>query len=367
MSTLEDVTAKRFSLLDLTHAYWSVQLDEESSFLTTFTTPFQRYRYLRLPYGIKSSSDIFCQKVNELFQGFEGIYPLVDDLLIWGESTEQHDANLKKVLQRARECGIRFNPEKCVIGVTSVPFFGHVITDQGLQACPKKIEAITRLPSPDNREKVETFLGLVNYMTKFAPKLAEITAPIRCLLKKDTEFLWDAPQEQAFQQVKVIITQSPVLGYFDPHKPLVLETDASKYGVGCCLMQNEQPIAFASKSLTQTEIGYAVIEKEMLAILFGLNRFHQYTYGREVTVHCDHKPISSIMKKPLSACPPRLSRMLLAMSKYQVNVIHVPGKMIPISDCLSRQSIPDTCPEIITGKTYTCIPSKNSYLSLTSD
>jgi len=127
---------------------------------------------------------------------------------------------------------------------------------------------------------VKTFLGLVNYMTKFASKLAEISAPIRCLLTKD-DFRWDAQQEQAFQQGKVINTQASVLCYFDPQTPLVFETDASKYRVESCLMQNEQPIAFASKSLTQTEISYAVIEKEMLAILFGLNRFHQYTYERE--------------------------------------------------------------------------------------
>ncbi|XP_052778759.1 uncharacterized protein K02A2.6-like [Mya arenaria] len=357
MSTLDDVTVKlagatQFSLLDLTHAYWSVQLDEESSYLTTFATPFQRYRFLRLPYGCKASSDIFCQKVNEIFEGLSGIHPLVDDILIWGRTPEEHDKNLNQVLLRARERGIKFNAQKCSIGVKSVPFFGHVITDTGLMDDPKKIEAITQLQRPDCREKVETLLGLVNYLSKFAPNLAEVTAPIRSLLKKDVEFLWDAPQEQAFSKVKEIITQAPVLGYYDPKKPLVVETDASKYGLGCCLMQDGKPIAYASKSLTQTEIGYAVIEKELFGILFALKRFHQLTYGREVIVHCDHKPISAIMKKPLSAAPPRLSRMLLALSKYEVNVRHVPGKNIPVSDCLSRQSLPDTFPGMIDGLDY---------------
>ena len=188
------------------------------SYLTTFATLFGRYRYLRLLYGILASSDIFGQKVNEIFEGLPGIHPLVDDILVWGRTPKEHDQNLTQVLIRARERGIKFNPLKCTIGVKSVPFFGHVITDTGLQADPKKIEAISKLKTPDSREKVETLLGLVNYMAKFAPNLAEVTAPIRSLLKKEVEFLWDAPQEIALSKVKDIITQSPVLGYYDPKK-----------------------------------------------------------------------------------------------------------------------------------------------------
>ena len=118
--------------------------------------------------------------------------------------------------------------------------------------------------------------------------------------------------------------------------------DSSKDGLGACLMQEGRPIAFASKSLTETEKGYAQIEKELYAIHFGLKRFHQMTYGRHVTVHSDHKPISAIMRKPLSAAPPRLSRMLLQLQKYSIHVIHKSGKEIPVSDCLSRSFLPDT-------------------------
>lgn len=149
--------------------------------------------------------------------------------------------------------------------------------------------------------------------------------------------------------MKEIITQSPTLRFFDPKVPLTLEVDASKYGIGTCMMQQGRPIAYASKSLTTTEIGYAQIEKELLAILFGCRRFNQFTYGRKFTVYTDHKPITSIVKKPLSAAPPRLQRMLLQLQKYDMDVQHKSGKEIPVSDYLSRASLPETYSNLIDG------------------
>jgi len=353
--TLEDVTAqlagaKYFSILDITHAYWSVELDDESSLLTTFHSPTgERYCYLRLPFGISSSGDIFQRKVTEIFEGLPGIQAIVDDTLIYGKTRAEHDQNLRNALNRAREKGVRFNPDKCVIGVTEVPFFGHVISDTGLKPDTSKIEAVLQIPAPDCRAKLETFLGLVNYLGKFTQNLSEVTHPLRSLLQKDTEFVWDEPQNRAFELVKKIITETPVLRYFDPQKQLVLETDASKHGLGCCIMQDGQPIAFASKSLTKSEIHYTQIEKELLAILFGCKKFHQYTYGRKVVCLCDHKPIAAIMKKPLSAAPPRLQRMLLQLQRYDVEVRHVSGKQIPVSDCLSRQFLDQTYPTLMEG------------------
>lgn len=354
MPTLEDVTADlsgatHFSILDITHAYWSVKLDHASSLLTTFSTPFGRFRYLRLPFGISSSGDIFQQKCNEIFEGLPGIHAIVDDILIYGRSRSEHDENLHKALSRAKAKGVKFNPDKCIIGATEVPFFGHIITSQGLKPDTAKVDAILKLKTPDTRAELETFLGMVNYLSKFAPNLAEATAPLRCLLQKDIEFLWDDPQTHAFNKVKDIITNAPVLGFFDPKEPLILECDASQNGIGCSLWQRDRPIAYASKSLTQSEKLYANIERELLAIVFGCKRFHQLTYGRHVTVHSDHRPIAAIMKKPLSAAPPRLQRLLLSLQKYDITVQYVRGKDIPISDYLSRHSVNDTYPTLIDG------------------
>ena len=275
MPTIDDVTPKLagatcFNLLDITHAYWSIKLDKESSNLTTFSTPFGRYRYLRLPFGISASiySDIFQMKIDEIFEGMPGVTAIVDDILIFGRTRKEHDSNLRNVLDRARNMGIRFNPDKMAISVKQIHFFGHVITDKGLEADNSKVEAIMKLDIPNIREKFERFLGMINYLSKFASNLAEITSPLRSLLKRETEFIWQEPQTKAFEKVKEIITQSPVLCYFDPKETLTLEVDASKFGLGACLMQRGRSIAFASKRLTQAEISYAQVEKELYESLF---------------------------------------------------------------------------------------------------
>ena len=347
MQTLDDVTsrltdAKFFSTLDVTHAYWSVMLDLESSYLTTFSSPFGRWRFLRLPFGIKSSQDIFQQKMDSIFESLTGVTSIVDDLLVYGRTKQEHDQNLRQVLERARNKGVRFNPDKMRIGVTEVPFFGNRITSSGLQPDPNKIRAIMEIKPPDNRTQLENILGVANYLQRFSPHLADVTGPMRALLKNDSEFIWDQPQTDALEKMKQAITQQPVLAYFDSKKPVTLECDSSQYGTGAALLQDGRPVAFASKTLTSTEKGYAQIEKEMLAIVFGCTRFHQYIYGRPVIVHTDHRPIASIIRKPLSATPPRLSRMLLQLQKYDLDVRFVGGKNVPIGDLLSRQPLPET-------------------------
>ncbi len=161
-------------------------------------------------------------------------------------------------------------------------------------------------------------------------------------------FSWDKPQDEAFRKVKELITQSPVLSYYDCKKSLTVQTDASRSGVGCVLLQEGKPVAFASKSLTTAETKYAMIELELLGILFGTKRFHQYVYGRTVQVETDHLPLIAIMSKPLHSCPPRLQR-ILQLKQYDLQVKHVPGKHIPVADTLSRKAVSDTFPSLITG------------------
>lgn len=356
MRTLDDVLpdltgAKYFTKLDARSGYWNVKLAEESSYLTTFNSPFGRYRFLRLPFGLKSSQDEFQKKIDECYEGLSGVVAIVDDILVFGETREVHDANLRRVLDRSRGKGIKLNEEKLDVGVTEVEYFGHILSSEGLKPDPAKVTAIVQMKPPQNRAELETILGMINYLAKFAPDLSNITTPMRKLLKKDTEFLWDSPQQESFEKVKRVITRSPgpVLTYFNPKEPVTLQVDASKYGLGAALLQSGRPVAYASKTLTPCEINYAQIEKEMYAILFGCTRFHQYLYGREVDVESDHKPLVSIMVKPLYVAPPRLQRMLLQLQKYDLNVQHVPGKQIPLADTLSRKFLPDTYPNMSEG------------------
>lgn len=347
LRTLDDIlpqltNAKYFTKLDARSGYWAIKLDHESSLLTTFNTPYGRYRYLRLPFGLKSSQDEFQRKVDECLEGIQGVVTIVDDILVYGSTRLEHDLNLRRVLDRSRHKGIRFNVDKLEVGVTEVRYFGHLLTSSGLKPDPNKVSAIHDMKPPKNQGELETFLGLVNYLAKFAPNVSEVTAPLRQLLIKTNEFVWDTPQSQAFNRVKDIITKSPVLAYFDPQKQLTLQVDASKYGLGAALLQDGRPICYASKSLTFTEQNYANIEREMLGIVFGCHRFHEYVYGRKVTVETDHKPLEVIAKKPLHVAPPRLQRMLFSIQKYDLDIRYKPGKDIPVADTLSRNYSEDT-------------------------
>lgn len=346
LPTLEDITprltgARHFSVLDARSGYWTIKLSHESSKLTTFNTPFGRYRFLRLPFGLASAQDEFQRKIDETYEGLHGVAAIVDDILVYGATREEHDRNLHAVLQRSRERGVRLNADKCTIGATEVSYFGHVLSAEGIRPDPNKIAAIREMEAPKSRAELETVLGMVNYLAKFAPSLSEINAPMRHLLKQSNEFVWDEQHDAAFQKIKDTLTSEPgpVLIYFDPEKDLCLQVDASKYGLGAVLMQDGRPISYASRSLTDSEVNYAQIEKEMYAVLYGFRRFHQYVYGRHVMVQSDHKPLESIMKKPLAAAPPRLQRMILQLQKYDFTIVHHPGKEIPVADTLSRKPL----------------------------
>ena len=177
---------------------------------------------------------------------------------------------------------------------------------------------------------------MITFLSRFIPNVSALLEPLRVLIKKDVHFHWTSDHTIILDKVKSAVASSETLSYFDKTKKTVIQTDASLKGLGACLMQDGKPIAFASKSLSKSESNYSNIEREMLGVVFALVRFHQYSYGRKVTVISDHKPLESIYKKPLGDAPPRLQRMLLKIQQYDYEIIYSPGSHIPVPDCLSR-------------------------------
>ena len=219
----------------------------------------------------------------------------------------------------------------------------HVISAEGLKVDPNKVKAIHKMPQPTDKQGVLRVLGMANYVQKFAPNLAETTTPLRDLIKKDNEFVWDDQVHgQCLSEIKHTLTQTPVPKFFDPDLPTVLQCDASQSGLGACLLQQGHPIAYTSRSLTPTEAQYAQIEKELLAIVFGMEKFEGYTYGHKVLVDTDHKPLESIMKKGLLSAPKRLQRMLLRLQKFDIEMTYKKGTELYIADTLSRAYLPMT-------------------------
>ena len=347
LPTIEDVLplltdSKVFKVLDARNGFWHVQLDDQSSYLTTFSTPWGRYRWLRMPFGITSAPEEFQRRMDIALEGLDGTKAIADDILVFGTGTTQeeaeknHNERLKAVLARCWQKGVKLNKEKMQFKQQKVAYMDHVITSEGLQADPNKIEAIVNMPTPTDKEAVQQLLGMTNYVQRFAPGLVDITKPLRDLIKKESVFIWDQNHDKAFSEVKSILTKAPVLKYFRQKKKSVLQCEASKEGLGACLMQDDHPIAYASRALTTTKIHYAQIEKELLSVVFGVEKFSEYLYGRHFVVETDHKPLEFIVRKSLLSSPKRLQRMLLRLQKYDLEVVYKRGREMYMTDTLSR-------------------------------
>ncbi|UYV81622.1 K02A2.6-like [Cordylochernes scorpioides] len=320
-----------------------------NSDLTTFWTPLGRYKCLRMPFGISAAPEEFQRRLHEVIEGLEGVEVIADDILVFGkgntteDAIRDHNIKLEQLLMRARERNLKFNKDKIRLCSNHVNYMGHILSDEGLRPDPGKVEAIKAMSRPQNVREIQQYLGCINYLTKFLPRLSEVVQPLRVLTQKCMSWSWSEPQEQAFILSKELVTQAPVLTYFDPSLPVTIQSDASDKGLGAVLLQEEQPVAYASKALTNTETRYAQIEKECLSIVFACKHFYQYIAGgTKVHIETDHKPLENIFKMYIHQVPKRLQRMLLRLQRYNLEVKYKPGKQMYISDCLSRKYIMKT-------------------------
>lgn len=208
-----------------------------------------------------------------------------------GKTRQEHDIALKKVLLRAREKNVKFNKRKMQIATDVVRYLGHVFKLNEIKPDPEGLLAVDKMSRPKNKKDLQTFLGVVNYMRSFIPNLSDKTAPLRELLKKNTIFCWTENHSHVVNEIRNAVLNSNILVPFDTKEEIKIQCDASQFGLGCCLLQDNKPISFASRSLSRSEQNYAQIEKETLSILFACHKFHFYAYGRTVTVVNDHKPL----------------------------------------------------------------------------
>ena len=317
--------------------------------LTTFNTPFGRYRWRRLPFGICSAPEVFQRRMHELIEGLHGVEVVADDFVVIGfgddfrAATADHDANLWAFMQRCVDRGVHLNSAKLQLRKDRVAFVGHVATDKGLCVDPDKVKAVVNMPSPTDMTGVQRLLGMVLYLTKFVPHLSDIAKPLRDLTLKGSDWIWEGPQQRAFEAIKKCVSCTPVLKYYNQDDEVTLQCDASQSGLGVAFLQNGQPVAYASRALTPAEARYAQIEKELLAIVFACTHFDLYIFGRhKVTIESDHKPLEVIVRKPLHKAPARLQRMLLVLQRYNLDVTYKQGASMYLADTLSRAHLAGT-------------------------
>ena len=327
--------ATTFTVLDMKDAFWHVKLSEPSSYLCTFSTPWGRKRFLRMPFGISSASEVLQKRNQETFGDIQRIHVIADDIII-ATNDKDHDETVRKVMERAREKKVRFSKDKVQHRVPVVRYMGNLVSSKGLKPDKEKVKAIVEMPKPKDKKALQRLLGMVKYLAQDIPNESDITSPLRELLKEDTQWIWQPEHEKALQQIKEVLTSQPVLRFYDVEKTVQIQADTSQNGLGACLLQEGHPIAYASRTMTPAEVNYAQIEKEMLAMTYACDKFHHYIYGKQVDVATDHRPLEAIMKKTIAKAPPRLQRMMLKLQRYTLNVTYVPGKSLQLPDTLSR-------------------------------
>ena len=219
-----------------------------------------------MPFGISSAQEVFQKKMDRTFEGLPGVHIIVDDILVAGSIVEEHDGRLRATLATARKNGIKFNPKKIQRCSTEVKFFGEMLTKDGLiKPDPEKVAAVEKMSSPKSKKELECQLGMFTYLSQYSQHLSRRTACLRELCKEDREWIWCPEHEEAFTEIKKMITEvpGPVLQYCDPSKPVKVQIDASQSGLGAVVMQNGQPIAYASKLLTTTQQPYAISKRKL--------------------------------------------------------------------------------------------------------
>ncbi|CAH8452171.1 unnamed protein product [Schistosoma rodhaini] len=335
---------KFFAKLDLADAYLQVEVDEASKELLTINTHRGLFQYNRLPFGVKTAPSIFQQLMDTILSGIPGVAAYLDDILIVAATLEQLHERTTSVLKRISENGFRLRPEKCQFLLRSVKYLGFIFDADGRRPDPENVQAIRQMPTPTNISALRSFMGLVSYYAAFVPSMHDIRAPLNGLLSKNSTWNWTKECDAAFCKLKSIISSKLLLTHYDPCMPIIVAADASAYGVGAVISHQfpdatEKAVMHASRTLTPAERKYSQIEKEALALVFAVRRFHKFLYGRRFTLLTDHKPLLAIFGSK-SGVPAhsanRLQRWALILLGYDFDIQYRRTKQFGQADALSR-------------------------------
>ncbi|XP_025999364.1 uncharacterized protein K02A2.6-like [Astatotilapia calliptera] len=377
---MEDMIAglaggEKYTKLDMSHAYQQVVLDEESRKYVTVNTHKGLFTYTRLPFGVSSSPAIFQRTMESVLQGLTNVAVYLDDIILTGKNDKEHLQTLEGVLQRLEEAGLRLKRSKCQFMEKEVTFLGHRVDKTGLHPVPAKVKAVQEAPPPKSVTELKAYLGLLNFYNKFLPNLSTLLAPLHKLLRKGEPWCWGPAQEKVFGKSKELLQSSSVLVHYDEQKDLILSCDASPYGVGAVLAHRmpdgqEKPIGFASRTLNAAEKNYSQLDKEGLAVIFGVQYFHKYLYGRKFMIITDHKPLISLFHE-LKAVPQmasqRIMRWAVLLRAYEYVIKYREGKNNSNADGLSRLPLPENLPKEVAAEDQVLMVDQDQEGVMTSE
>ena len=336
--------------IDLKSAYQQLVLNEASRELVTINTPKGFFRYTRLLFGIASSPAIWQRFIDQVTACLEMIYTIMDDVLVSGRTNEEHYRNLDALFQRFQKYGLRVKPRQCFYCQESVVYMGRQLSKEGMRPTGEHLKAIVDAPAPQDVGALRSWLGMVNFQAPFVPNLSMLAHPLNTLLSTKNPFDWSPECEKAFQAIKKAVTSAPYLVHFNPDRSIILAVDASLYGVGALVSHvlpdgSNRPSAYASQTLYSHQQNYSQLDKEALAIIFGLERFRLHLYDRQFTIQSDHKPLQHILgprRAVRALASQRLQRWAIILSALRYELQYIPGERNTIADALSRLPLPAT-------------------------
>ena len=334
-----------FTKLDLKDGFFNIKLSEKDQHKTAFRYKHLLYEWKVMPMGFKNAPAIFQRYMDNILKDEIGksciVY--VDDILIYGETVQEHDKNFEKVIKILKINNLTINENKTVLRAESVKFLGYIIEKDKIKTDKSRIQAIKDFPAPINKKKLQEFLGMINYCRKFIPRCATIAEPLYVLTKQGVDFIWSRTHEDSFQELKDTLSKRIELNQPDHNDPFILETDASDTGIGAILSQTRNneiiPIAFASRSLNTAERKYSISEKECLAIVWATEYYKYYLYGKEFEIYTDHKALEVLNKGDIKSL--RIHRWLEKLSNFAFTIKYKKGNDIVHVDAISR-SFEDT-------------------------
>lgn len=341
--------ANLFCVLDLKGAYQQLIVNDKTKRVLAVNTIKGLYAFRRLPFGVKPAASIFQSVIDKILEGLRKVQAYIDDILIWGRTAEELYANLLEVLKRLEHYNVKLNPDKCQWFVNKVTYLGHVVSATGIAPNQEKVKAIIDAPAPQNVSQLKALLGMIQYYSKFLPKLNMKFSPLYELLKKDVAWEWNEKCNTAFKACKKLLSSSQLLMHYDPNLPMVITCDASNDGIAGVLSHRvngvERPVMYVSRALKPAEKNYPILHREALAIVFTLEKFYKYVYGHPVEIFTDHKPLEGIFmgkKGAPAVVASRLQRYVWRISHFDYTLRYKKGIDNGNADCLSRLPLQET-------------------------
>ena len=322
-------------------------MEPSSQEKTAFVTHCGLYEFTKMPFGLVNAPATFQRLMELVLSGLacRKCHIYLDDILVFGHTLSEHNRNLTLVLSRIRGARLKLKLKKCRFAQLSVEYLGHVVSTAGVQTDPQKVLAVQRYPVPTDVKALRSFLGLAAYYRRFVPNFSRVAGPLHSLTKKDVPFDWSEECQRSFEELKVLLTTTPILCFPNFQRPFILDTDASGCGLGAVLAQEQddgqvRPIAYASRTLQKHERNYGITELEGLGVVWAVRHFRTYIYGYHCIVYTDHEALKSLLNTPQPSG--KLARWGMALQEMDLTIVHRSGKKNANADALSRFPMPST-------------------------